>query len=248
MDENLPERVFPQSGEMGWHTACVQSLDVLVVDDSPEYRALATAVLVEAGHRVRGVENLADARRAIAASAVDLVVLDLTLPDGDGLDFCAELRSKSSVYVIMLTARTEEVDKLIGFRIGADDYITKPFSSRELSARVAALSRRPLTQAEVAGEITVGEVVIDRAAHEVRVGGNAVQLTKLEFELLVSLAVKRGVVVTREQLRERVWGDNWYGDGHVVDVHMSKLRKKLATAGAGDLILTVRGVGYKLPA
>lgn len=217
-----------------------------MVDDSPEYRALATAVLVEAGHRVRAVGNLAEARKAFEAGAVDLVVLDLTLPDGDGLDFCGELRAKSAVYVIMLTARTQEIDKLIGFRIGADDYITKPFSGREFCARVGALSRRSLNQAEVEGPITVGDVVIDRAAHEVRAGQNPVQLTKLEFELLVSLATKQGLVITREQLRERVWGDNWYGDGHVVDVHMSKLRKKLTAAGAGDVIVTVRGVGYKL--
>lgn len=220
-------------------------MDVLVVDDSVEYRSLATAVLSEAGHRVRGVPNLTEARLAFEAGPIDLVVLDLTLPDGDGLDFCSELRSKSSVYVIMLTGRTDEVDKLIGFRIGADDYITKPFSSRELAARVSAMARRPRPQTDVAKPSTFGSLTIDPAAREVRVYETVVPLTKLEHELLAALAASPNAVITRERLRERVWGDNWYGDGHVVDVHMSKLRKKLAAAGAEDVIATVRGVGYK---
>jgi DNA-binding response OmpR family regulator len=218
------------------------------VDDSAEYRTVATAVLSEAGHRVRGVGTLAEARQLFDASPVDLVVLDLTLPDGDGLDFCSELRSRSSVYVIMLTARTDEIDKLIGFRIGADDYITKPFSSRELTARVAALARRPRTADTVQQHLQLGILSIDRAAREVRVGETDVVLTKLEFDLLVGLATRRGSVVTRDQLRDAVWGENWYGDGHVVDVHMSKLRKKLSDSGADGLIVTVRGVGYKLSA
>ncbi len=226
----------------------VQTMDVLVVDDSVEYRMLASAVLAEAGHRVRGVATLADARLAFDSAPVDLVVLDLTLPDGDGLDYCSELRSRSSVYVIMLTGRTDEVDKLIGFRIGADDYITKPFSSRELAARVSALARRPRPQGESPRAASFGSLTIDSAAREVRVHDAVVPLTKLEHELLAALAASPNAVITRERLRELVWGDNWYGDGHVVDVHMSKLRKKLAAAGADDVVATVRGVGYKFSA
>ncbi len=219
-----------------------------MVDDSPEYRTLATAVLTSAGHRVRDVGTLGEARLAFESGPVDLVVLDLTLPDGDGLDFCSELRNRSSVYVIMLTGRSDEVDKLIGFRIGADDYITKPFSGRELAARVSAMARRPRQQGEALRAATFGSLTIDSTAREVRVHETVVPLTKLEHELLAALAASPNAVITRERLRELVWGDNWYGDGHVVDVHMSKLRKKLATAGAADVVATVRGVGYKFSA
>jgi DNA-binding response OmpR family regulator len=221
-------------------------MDVLVVEDALEYAQIVTAVLRQAGHRVRTATTIAEAVTALSAVPPDLVVLDLTLPDGDGLDLCRQIRERSTAYVLVLTGRDDEVDKLVGFRMGADDYVTKPFSPRELGARVEALSRRPRQAPANSDERTVGNVTIRIAAHEVEVAGKAVDLTRIEFDLLDTFTGSPKVVFTREQLLERVWGPNWFGDDHVVDVHVANLRKKLASAGAEQLVRTVRGVGYGL--
>ena len=221
-------------------------MDVLVVEDQPEYTQIVAAVLRQAGHRVRTAVTVAEAVVALASVPPDLVVLDLTLPDGDGLDLCRQIRDKSTAYILVLTGRDDEVDKLVGFRMGADDYVTKPFSPRELAARVEALSRRPRAAAGPSDERVVGNLTIRVTAHEVSVDGLPIELTRIEFDLLDTFTGNPKVVFSRQQLLERVWGQNWFGDDHVVDVHVANLRKKLTAAGATQVVRTVRGVGYGL--
>ena len=171
-------------------------------------------------------------------------MLDLMLPGMDGLEACRRIRSFSDAYVVMLTARTDELDKIVGLSTGADDYITKPFSPRELVARIRAMLRRPrLPAADPAAPPRFGELELDQAAREVTVGGRPVALTRLEFDLLATLAERPRVVFTRRQLLDHVWGEDWFGDEHVVDVHVAKLRRKL---GDPDLVRTVRGVGFRI--
>lgn len=218
---------------------------VLVVEDDPEIRYVIELALADARLEVRGVD---DGDRALAAArdwGPDVVLLDLSIPGPDGVEVCRRLRGFSNAYVLMLTGRSEEVDKLIGLSVGADDYLTKPFSPRELVARVQAMLRRPRDLAETRDRRLVGLVEIDRDVREVRVGGEAVILTKIEFDLLVALTENVRHVHTRDQLRERVWGGSWLADDHAVDVHMSNLRRKLGAAGRGEMITTVRGVGYR---
>jgi DNA-binding response OmpR family regulator len=222
------------------------ALNVLVVEDSPEYTQIVVAVLRQAGHSVRTAATIADAVEGMNAIPPDLVVLDLTLPDGDGLDLCRTIRETSSAYIVMLTGRDDEVDKVVGFRLGADDYVTKPFSPRELAARVEALSRRPRQPKHAAPEHVFGDLVIKPLGREVTIGGVAVDLTRIEFDLLDQLAANPQQVLTRTQLLENVWGPNWYGDDHVVDVHVANLRKKLALVTERTIVRTVRGVGYGL--
>jgi DNA-binding response OmpR family regulator len=177
------------------------------------------------------------------------VILDLTLPDGDGLDLCQEVRSSTDAFVLMLTGRDDEVDKLLGFRLGADDYMTKPFSPRELAARVSALigrARSRSTEPQAAVRV-VGDVRIDIDTRSVEVGGEATEPTKIEFDLLLALSQRPGAVLSRAQLLTAVWGDDYVGDDHVVDVHVANLRKKIDIVGDGpSRIRTVRGVGYAM--
>ena len=178
--------------------------------------------------------------------APDIIILDLSLPDGDGLDLCRVIRERSSAYVLVLTARDDEVDKLLGFRLGADDYMTKPFSPRELGARVEALLRRP-RQADPAEAVrTIDDMVISPGGRDVTIGGDHVELTRIEFDLLDVLSAQPKLVFSRQQLLERVWGPGWIGDDHVVDVHIANLRKKIDTASGRGRIRTVRGVGYSM--
>jgi DNA-binding response OmpR family regulator len=221
-------------------------MEVLVVEDQPEYTQVVTAVLRQAGHKVRTAVTVAEASVALASVPPDLVVLDLTLPDGDGLDLCREIRERSSAYILVLTGRDDEVDKLVGFRMGADDYVTKPFSPRELGARIEALSRRPRTSISTSDERTFENLIIHVTAHEVTVDKRPVELTRIEFDLLDTFTANPKTVFTRAQLLERVWGQNWFGDDHVVDVHVANLRKKLSSAGGPQVVRTVRGVGYGL--
>ncbi len=218
---------------------------VLVVEDAPEYAQLITAALRGEQHEVTTASTLADARERLRSTPPDVVVLDLTLPDGDGLDLCQEIRRTSDAYVIMLTGRDDEVDKLVGFRLGADDYMTKPFSPRELAARVGALlSRaRPAGRDGVSTMRNVNDMVIDLEKREVTVDGVVATLTKIEFDLLDAMSERPGSVLTRLQLLNAVWGENYIGDDHVVDVHIANLRKKIDT-GKPSRVRTVRGVGY----
>ncbi|MEA2439953.1 MAG: hypothetical protein QOH76_1377 [Thermoleophilaceae bacterium] len=221
----------------------------LVVDDAPEFRELVGTVLAKEGFRVDTAED-GDAALAIArATGPDVVVLDIGLPGIDGVEVCRRLRTFSDAYVVMLTGRQDEVDKLIGLSVGADDYVTKPFSARELVARIRAMLRRPRGGA-VADPKTVrrlGDLELDIAAREVRVEGKVVALTRIEFDLLDALSARPRVALTRAQLLERVWGPGWFGDDHLVDVHVSKLRQKLGDdPRAPRYLRTVRGVGYRL--
>jgi DNA-binding response OmpR family regulator len=229
---------------IGWMS---EPAKVLVVEDDPDTRRVIELALGVIRLDVRAV---GDGDRALAAAQgwkPDVVLLDLGIPGPDGLEVCRRLRRFSNAYVLMLTGRAEEVDKLIGLSVGADDYVTKPFSPQELIARVQAMLRRPreLTAADPRDRQPERLVEIDRDAREVRVGGEPVTLTKIEFDLLVALTENVRQVHTRDQLRERVWGGSGLADDHTVDVHMSNLRRKLGAACHGRMIITVRGVGYR---
>jgi DNA-binding response OmpR family regulator len=224
----------------------------LVVDDAPEFRELVGSVLRREGFRV---DLAADGDSALAiarASEPDVVVLDIGLPGIDGVEVCRRLRTFSDAYVVMVTGRQDEVDKLIGLSVGADDYVTKPFSNRELVARIRAMLRRPRSSGAAPGRAAVrrfGALEVDVAAREVRVDGRVVELTRIEFDLLETLSDQPRVALSRTQLLESVWGPSWFGDDHVVDVHMSKLRQKLGEDPREPrFVRTVRGVGYRLDA
>ncbi|MHB1134670.1 MAG: response regulator transcription factor [Chloroflexota bacterium] len=226
------------------------AMKVLVVDDEANLVHLVKGYLEREGFAVSTAADGATALRLAREQHPDLVVLDLMLPAIDGLEVCRQLRQWSDAYVIMLSARVEEVDKIVGLSVGADDYLTKPFSPRELVARVRAMLRRPrggTSQTEEAPARLVYEgLVVDQAGREVSVEGRPVSLTPLEFNLLAALASEPGRVLTRAQLLERVWGYDFYGDDHVVDVHLASLRKKIEPNSAQPRWLqTVRGVGYR---
>jgi DNA-binding response OmpR family regulator len=228
---------------------------VLIVEDDVEISYLIELALADAHLDVRTVDDGARALSQAHDWGPDVVLLDLNIPGPDGFEVCRQLRQFSDAYVVMLTGRAEEVDKLIGLSVGADDYLTKPFSPRELAARVQAMLRRPhalLQSRQRRGPDpqhqlrSMGSLEIDLAAREVRTGGRLIVLTKIEFDLLAALAADRRQVHTRDQLRESVWGGAWMADEHAVDVHMSNLRRKLTAAGETEIITTVRGVGYRI--
>lgn len=223
---------------------------VLVVDDEANLVNLVKGYLEREGFVVISAGDGATALDLARREQPDLVVLDVMLPELDGIEVCRRLRGWSDAYVIMLTARVEEVDKIVGLSVGADDYLTKPFSPRELVARVRAMLRRPRAGAAHADDapprLVYEGLVVDQAGREVTVVGQPVPLTPLEFNLLVALAGEPGRVLTRAQLLERVWGYDYYGDGHVVDVHLAALRKKIeANPARPQWLQTVRGVGYR---
>lgn len=234
---------------------------VLVVDDEKQIRAILRAYLTAEGFAVQEAATGAQALHLLATDPADLVLLDIGLPDLDGLEVLRTLRRTSDVYVVLVTARTEEVDKILGLGVGADDYVTKPFSPREVVARVKAVLRRIRPDdttpgggtSAVAGARTADDerlrfegVSIDTARREVTVGGIPAGLTALEFDLLVALASSPGRVFSRAQLLEKVWGYDFFGDERVVDVHIRGMRKALGDdASAPRIIGTVRSVGYK---
>lgn len=224
---------------------------ILVVDDEAGIRDLVGSYLRNAGFDVDEAADGEDALVRFSERTPDLIVLDLRLPGLGGLDVLREVRRSSSVYVIVLTARADETDKLIGLELGADDYITKPFSPRELVARVRAVLRRRRDDG-AGGDDDVERfegLTIDVGRHEVRVDDEPVELTSLEFQLLATLAEAPGRVFTRSQLIERVWGWDFYGDERLVDVHIRNLRKAIGDAADEPRFVgTVRGVGYKLVA
>jgi DNA-binding response OmpR family regulator len=212
-------------------------MKVLVVEDDP---AVSEPLL--AGLQRNGIEteHVVYASQVVAAAQnVDVVLLDLGLPDGDGIDVLRELRRNSDVPVIIATARGDETDRIVGLELGADDYVVKPFSVRELAARVRAVARRR----RIDSSLESGRVVVDRTQHRVLVDGQPVELTAKEFDLLAVLAEEPGRAVPRQELFSRVWDPVWIGTGKTLDVHVASLRKKL---GDSELIETVRGVGYRL--
>jgi DNA-binding response OmpR family regulator len=222
---------------------------ILVVDDEPPIVELVGGYLEREGWEVVRAFDGPAALDAVRAADPDVVVLDVMLPGLDGIEVCRQLRTFSDAYVLMLTARGEEIDRIMGLTVGADDYLVKPFSPRELVARIKALLRRPRAGA---GAVDPGErlpdgLEVDEARRVVRVDGAVVELTALEFNLLAVLAREPGVVRTRATLLEQVWGAEYAGDDHLLDVHVANLRRKLRDEPASPrFIETVRGVGYRL--
>ena len=225
---------------------------ILIVDDEPNLLDLLRDYLIREGYEVTTAEDGPAAVEAARRLDPALIVLDVMLPGIDGIEVCRQVRRFSDAYILMLTARTEEIDKIVGLSVGADDYVTKPFSPREVVARVKALLRRPRARgqdtppAEESVPLRVGELVVDEGAHTVMLAGAPIALTAREFALLATLARHPRRVFTRAQLLEQVWGDDYYDD-HVVDVHIANLRKKLEEDATNPrYIATVRGVGYRM--
>ena len=225
------------------------SSTILLVDDEDSVQKLLTYPLERDGFRVVQARDGEQALRMFGDERIDLVVLDLMLPKVDGLEVCKRLRADSNVPIIMLTARGEELDKVLGLELGADDYITKPFSIREFRSRVRALLRRaglPRERAREAETIESGNLRIDPARRTVELAGEPVQLTYVEFELLTALASEPARVFTREMLLRALWGDSAYREPRTIDVHVRHLREKLERdPREPEFILTVRGVGYR---
>ena len=219
---------------------------ILVIDDQADIRALLSMALKEAGYRVVEADSGPAGIAAYHAHQPDLILLDIGLGSMDGLEVCRQLRAVSSTPIIFLTSRADEVDQLVGFAAGGDDYVTKPFSPRIIVARVSSLLRRnqrPDTEERTRFE--AGPITVDVESREARLDGAPLDLTRTEFDLLVALIENPSRVVTRDALLQRVWGE-WYGDSHVVEVHMSRLRNKVKKAGGPSIGTAVRGVGYKL--
>jgi DNA-binding response OmpR family regulator len=218
---------------------------VLVVEDEASIASFVSLYLKNAGYEVRAATNGAEALAAVQSQQPSLIVLDLMLPDIDGIEICRRIRQRSDVPILMLTARDEDVDKIIGLEVGADDYMTKPFNPRELVARVRAILRRaaPDHAKRESAVIQHGDLTVDAGRREARVGDQEIQLAPKEFDLLWELLDHRGLVLTRDQLLERVWGYTFAGDTRTVDVHVRQLRRKLGDASP---IVTVWGVGYKV--
>ena len=216
---------------------------VMVVDDEESLLEAIRYALSREGMEVVTASDGGEAVRDFEAERPDLVVLDLMLPTLNGWDVCRRIRAVSQVPILMLTARDAEVDRVVGLEMGADDYVTKPFSPRELVARVRAILRRAEAPVRERAEIVVGSVEVDAARREARVHGEVVALATREFELLRFLAENAGLALTRQQILDGVWGQGWYGDERTVDVHVRQLRKKL---GEALPLSTVWGVGYRL--
>jgi two-component system, OmpR family, response regulator RegX3 len=228
-----PDSSAGQPGEHG-------GMKILLVEDEESIAAPLTEGLRREGFTV---ERAATGAAAIDAGPADCVLLDLRLPDLDGYEVCRALRARSDVPIIMVTARGEEVDRVIGLELGADDYVPKPFGLRELVARIHAVTRRAAGPSRRDAPVRIGELEIDVRARRARVAGRELALTAKEFDVLAALAADPGAVVTRQQLLERVWQTSWFGQTKTIDVHVGALRRKLGDAA---WIETVRGVGFRL--
>jgi DNA-binding response OmpR family regulator len=218
---------------------------ILVVEDESSIASFVALYLKNAGYVVKTVPTGSAALNQVAAGMPSMIILDLNLPDMDGIEICRRIRKSSDVPILMLTARDEDVDKIIGLEVGADDYLTKPFNPRELVARVKSVLRRagPERRRDESKELRHGDLTIDAGKREVYVGDDEIQLAPKEFDLLWELLDHRGLVLTRDQLLERVWGYTFAGDTRTVDVHVRQVRRKLGDASP---IVTVWGVGYKV--
>jgi DNA-binding response OmpR family regulator len=218
---------------------------ILVVEDETSIATFVAAYLRNAGYGVKTAATAQAALIQLASDAPGLVILDLNLPDGDGVELCRRIRKTSDIPILMLTARDEDIDKIIGLEVGADDYMTKPFNPRELVARVKSILRRaaPERRKSESEELQHGDLTINAGKREVHVGDEEIRLAPKEFDLLWELLDHRGIVLTRDQLLERVWGYTFAGDTRTVDVHVRQIRRKLGDASP---IVTVWGVGYKV--
>ena len=223
-------------------------LRALVVDDEQPLVEIVSSYLKREGFEVVAAFDGDEAVELARETRPDVIVLDLMLPGLDGIEACRRIRSFSNAYIVMLTAKAEDNDKIAGLSTGADDYLTKPFSPGELVARVRAMLRRPRTGGDEEASVRrFGRLEIDPVAREVRQDGDAVELTRIEFDLLATLSAEPRVAFSRSQLLDRVWGPGWFGDDHVVDVHVAKLRKKLGDDPASSqYVRTIRGVGYRM--
>ncbi len=224
------------------HPTATPGPQLLLVEDEESIGSLVSAYLEQTGYRVAWVRSGEDALSSFDDLAPRLVILDIGLPGADGFDVCRDLRARSTVPIVMLTARDEEADRVAGLEVGADDYVSKPFSPRELAARVKAVLRRTNPTARTDLLLEIGDIALDPQAREVRVAGETVELTGKEFDLLAYLLENAGIVVSRDQLLDRVWGMSYAGGTRTVDVHVAQLRRKL---GRPASIRTVRGSGYK---
>jgi DNA-binding response OmpR family regulator len=230
----------------------VRPTRILVVDDEPPLIELVRGYLAREGYEVLTADDGPSAVQSVRDRVPDLVVLDVMLPVFDGLEVCRQIRAFSDAYVLMLTARGEEIDRVVGLTVGADDYLVKPFSPRELIARVKAMLRRPrgpsapgAVAVEAEAALTFADLTLDPAARVVLQGGVPVELTRTEFDLLEALILSPRAVLSRRQLTDEVWGSDWFGDDQIVDVHIGHLRRKLADdATSPRYVRTVRGVGY----
>lgn len=218
---------------------------ILIIDDEISIHTVLSAYLKAEGYEFKSAYDGPSGLAAALAFKPDIIVLDVMLPGMDGIELLARLRRESNVYVIMLTARSEETDKIVGLSVGADDYLTKPFSPRELVARIKAALRRlqnPTGNAADPNILDFAHLRIDLAARRVWVGENLIDLTSVEFDLLRVLAQHQSMVLSREQLLEKIWGTDYFGDTRVVDVHIGHIRQKM---GDETMIETIRGVGYR---
>jgi two-component system alkaline phosphatase synthesis response regulator PhoP len=218
---------------------------ILVIDDEPSIHNVVTAYLKAEGYEFHSAMDGPAGLAAARSFKPDIIILDVMLPGMDGIELLANLRRESNVYVIMLTARSEETDKIVGLSVGADDYLTKPFSPRELIARIKAALRRMQSPYGTVSEpaiLNFAHLRIDLSERRVWVGERLIELTAVEFDLLVALAQHHSMVLSREQLLEKAWGYDYFGDTRVVDVHVGHIRQKL---GDDQMIETIRGVGYR---
>jgi DNA-binding response OmpR family regulator len=226
-------------------------MKVLVVDDEVPLTGVVGSYLEREGFDVAVAHTGPDAVDRARDGAPMLIVLDIMLPGFDGIEACRQIRQFSDAYIIMLTARDEEIDKVLGLSMGADDYLVKPFSPRELIARVRAMLRRPRTASDndTAELYTAGTLTMDAQGRNLTLDGHEVELTRTEFDLLAAMMAHPRAVLTRRQMIDAVWGPGWYGDEHVVDVHIGHVREKIGDAAAEPrFIRTVRGVGYGMVA
>ncbi|MBM6399589.1 response regulator transcription factor [Phycicoccus sonneratiae] len=217
----------------------------LVVEDSPEFSRIASTLLANEGFRVVTATTGDQGVEAARKHAPELVLLDVTLPGLDGIEVCRQIREFSDCYVVMVTGRTDELDRVLGLTMGADDYVTKPFSPRELTARIRAMRRRPRVSPDPEVR-SFGRLTLDPVAREVLVEDEVVELTRIEYDLLDTLTASPRRTFTRTQLMDAVWGGDWVGDDHVIVVHLANLRRKLGeNADRKGFIRTVRGFGYR---
>lgn len=224
----------------------MEKCKILVVDDESRMRKLVSDFLVKDGYQVLEAEDGEEALRIFfEENDIALIILDVMMPKMDGWQTCREIRASSKVPIIMLTAKSDERDELLGFELGVDEYISKPFSPKILVARAGAILRRTM-QASAETKLEIGGITVDKSAHIVTIDGKEVELSFKEFELLVYFMENKGIALSREKILNSVWNYDYFGDARTIDTHVKKLRSKLG--GKGDLIKTIWGLGYKLEA